>query len=192
MTLDCIIFTVTPLKRRSMHQYPFIIRLIHWITFFLICGSLSSSFVMYQPDGSLNMDIINMHAINGTIIAILTLIRFRYRIKSSLPEPEGENKYQKKLTAYVHKSFYIIILLIAFMGISSFISKKLILLNADNIQSFTTFNINLAQVSATSGFLHSVFVFIFLILLFFHISGFILHQFIFKRQIIKKIWFTKN
>jgi cytochrome b561 len=173
-----------------MQTYPKIIKIIHWITLILICGSLSSSFFMYKLDGTLNMDIINAHAINGTIILLLTLTRFIYRAKYGVPATTGNNSYQITIARFVHKSFYVVIFCIALLGIISFTAKKLLIINNNSKEFFiSNFKINLLQIAEISGALHSLFVFIFLILLSLHILGFIYHQFIIKSNIIKKIWF---
>lgn len=172
-----------------MKSYPLVIKLIHWITLVLILGSLSSSFFMYKADGNLDNSIINAHAVNGSTILLLTLVRFFYRAKYGVPPVSMGTKYQIMIAGIVHKSFYVVILSIIFCGLVSFVTRKLIINYQFKELVFGAFKISLYKIVDISSNLHSMFVFIFLLLLFAHISGFIYHQFIDKKNLIKKMWF---
>ena len=174
-----------------MESYPFIIKLIHWLTLLLILGSLSSSFVMYKIDGTIDDTIINAHAINGSIILTLTLIRLIYRAKYGVPQASGQNKLETTMAMIVHRSFYIVILLIVSFGLISFATRKLLIMHY-NIKELAigALKINVYNVVEISSLLHSFFISIFLILLALHILGFIYHQFIIRKNIITKMWFS--
>lgn len=162
---------------------------IHWVSTLLIFSLIYTGIKMeHEAHTPEKFKLYKVHFSLGVIVFLLTIIRVMSLIKDSRPEPLYPKKStHQKFIKFVHYGFYIVIFWMCVSGILS------VFLEGINSSLLSGKFADLPEISK-NGFhpimlSHHIVAKIVFLLLFFHISGFLIHLLRKNENTFKRIWF---
>ncbi len=168
-------------------SYGWPVKSLHWFMALLIISMVALGLYMSGlPRGDEKSELIRLHASGGLLAFMLLLVRFGWKISSVAPKPVSSASWQKLLAGLVHWAFYGIV---TFMVISGSLSLMTVGWDVPFFDLFsipTPYERDMAlhhyweewHVAAWYG-LAALFVL--------HIGAVLFHQFIGKKQILKRM-----
>jgi cytochrome b561 len=165
-------------------KYSLGTRIIHWCTVILILILFPLGKFMDGLAPADKMDLVQLHAILGNLVLILTLFRIYFFFKHERPErAKTGSKFNDKLVVFIHNSFYFVLLALTLSGIAVFIiggyGEALINDAPEMMKSH-------GQIPPLET--HGLFASIIMILLVFHVAGVLKHFFLRKENMFKRIF----
>jgi cytochrome b561 len=162
---------------------------IHWITSILIIILIYTGINMEHMEVSQSkFDLYRVHFASGNIVFILTIIRVFALFKDVRPQPLYPQKTARaKFIKFVHNGFYVVILYMCISGLISLNLEGIVpALKSGNL-------VDLPEIGAdgltTVMFSHHIVAKFVMLLLLFHIAGFVLHFIQKKENTLRRIWF---
>jgi cytochrome b561 len=162
---------------------------IHWITSILILVLIFTGINMEHSElNQSKFDLYRLHFASGNIVFLLTIIRVFALFKDARPAPLYPQKTARaKLIKFVHNGFYVVILYMCISGLISLNLEGIVpALKSGNLADLP--DIGADGLTAIMFSHHIVAKFVMLLLLF-HVSGFVLHLIQTKENTLRRIWF---
>ena len=156
---------------------------VHWLTALLILTLFPMGKYMEGLEPVDKMNLIKIHAILGSIIFILTIIRTYSFFKKPRPEDlKTGSKFNDKLAVWIHNIFYFLLFGIAISGLAT-------IFLGGYAEALKTGNIELIKPYGEIGSLapHGLMATIMMILLVMHVIGFFKHLILKKENTLKRI-----
>ena len=100
-------------------KYPFTLRLVHWVSAFMIIFLLVVGIYMAEldPNTANKYDFYPIHQSLGVLVMALVLIRIIVRKKSKIPAPvTGLKPWELMASKWAHRSLYLCMLLMPLSG----------------------------------------------------------------------------
>ena len=174
----------------QVERYNTTLIIIHWIMALLILGMIGLGFYMVGLEkGSAERSyFFALHKSIGLTLALLVAVRLFWRIRSGVPKlPETIKSYEKKLSAMVHHSLYLMLFLQPLSGyISSSFSGYKTKFWGIPLPHWGWKNKDLNNLFTE---IHEICAFLLITLLVLHIAGVIHHVMKKETYILKRMWF---
>lgn len=157
---------------------------IHWLTTVLIIVLFPLGKYMSGLEPTEKMGLLKIHAILGTVVFVLTLLRSYFFFKSERPaDLKTGSKFNDRLTVWIHNAFYFLLIGIALAGFAVMFLGGYI----DTLKSGTSDLIeskgDLMPLKA-----HGLLATIMMLLLAFHVLGVVKHYLLTKENTLKRIF----
>lgn len=171
------------MKNNLTKKFSKTTRVTHGITALLILMLFPMGKYMEGLEISEKMGLVKMHAVLGTLVLILTIIRTVSFFKHERPaDLKTGSKFNDKLAVWIHNIFYFLLFGIAISGLATLIlgnyGEALITGTIDMIKSHS-------EIPPLKP--HGIMATIMMILLIMHVVGFIKHLIFKKENTLKRI-----
>jgi cytochrome b561 len=114
---------MTDIKNNLTQTYSKATILIHWVTALMILFLFPLGKYMEGLEPSEKMGLIQIHAIVGLVIFLLTLVRTYLFFKAPRPDDlKTGSALNDKLVTWIHNSFYVLLFLVSISGIGVMIA----------------------------------------------------------------------
>lgn len=103
------------------HRYGAVAMAMHWATAAAILGLLGSGLIMEGMEADLSkLQLLRVHATIGILVLVLTLLRIAWWAfaERKPEEPAGMPSWQRTAARWVHRLFYIVILIMGASGLA--------------------------------------------------------------------------
>lgn len=156
---------------------------IHWATAILILTLFPLGKYMSGLSVTEKMDFIKIHALLGTIVFLLTLVRSYLFFKSKRPEDlRTGSKFNDKLAVWIHNAFYFLLIGISIAGIATMISGGYVDALKSGMSDLIASKENIMPLKA-----HRLLATFMMILLVLHVLGVIKHYVLTKENTLKRM-----
>ena len=175
--------------KNSSDNYGLISKNLHWILAVLLLLNFSLVFVMGELEKSpLRSSLFYFHKSMGILLLGLIILRLLWRVINTTPMHLSNNQLIKRISKFVHYSFYLILLIVTFSGWIYSTAR------AGPVDVFGLFYMpaivekdNVIGQIAKDVHIYSVYIFISFVII--HIFASIYHHFFLKDKTLKRMWY---
>ena len=175
--------------KNTSDSYSLTSKNLHWILAVLLLLNFSLGFFMVELErGPLRSSIFHFHKSMGILLLGLIILRLLWRVINTVPLPLSNNQFIKKISKFVHYSFYIILLTVTFSGwiYSTARAGPVDVFGLFYMPAIVEKNDVIGQI-AKDVHIYSVYIFISFVVL--HIFASIYHHVFLKDKTLKRMWY---
>jgi len=173
-------------------RYHPVLVLMHWLmAFMILMGLVMGTFLLSETPNSdpQKITFLKIHMLMGMLIGVLMLIRIAIKVFSQKPSATSSTSVLvNKLGVIIHNAFYLVVLLIVISGFATANIANLpdIIFKGADLPLPESFDEIPPRVA------HGILTVVLGILILIHSGAAFYHQFIFKDQLLSRMWFGKR
>ena len=175
--------------KNTTDNYGFISKNLHWILAVLLLLNFSLGFVMVDLErGALRSSLFHFHKSMGILLLGLIILRLLWKVINTAPIHLSNNQLIKKISKFVHYSFYLILLIVTFSGwiYSTARAGPVDVFGLFYMPAIVEKNDVIGKI-AKDVHIYSVYIFISFAVI--HILASIYHHFFLKDKTLKRMWY---